>query len=201
MARTLGYLYGTTAGDWAVASGWIARAKTLLSDLPDSSERGWVALTEGMFAEARAPRRRHFRPALEIGRADGGCRPDVRHPVLPRRQPGARRPRRGGHGAARRGAGRGRGRRRRGLHRASRRSSASCSPPASTPTTCAVRSSGSGSARRSPNGAGCRRCRAYCRTHYGGILTAAGRWPEADAALTEAVACGRSAAAPLKAGA
>ena len=24
---------------------------------------------------------------------------------------------------------------------------------------------------------------AFCRTHYGGILTAAGRWPEADAAL------------------
>ena len=28
---------------------------------------------------------------------------------------------------------------------------------------------------------------AFCRTHYGGVLTAAGRWPEADAALTEAV--------------
>ena len=31
VARTLGYLYGSTAGDWAVASGWISRAKTLLS--------------------------------------------------------------------------------------------------------------------------------------------------------------------------
>ena len=29
---------------------------------------------------------------------------------------------------------------------------------------------------------------AYCHTHYGGVLTAAGRWPEADAALSEAVA-------------
>jgi DNA-binding CsgD family transcriptional regulator len=28
---------------------------------------------------------------------------------------------------------------------------------------------------------------AYCHTHYGGILTAAGRWPEADVALTDAV--------------
>jgi DNA-binding CsgD family transcriptional regulator len=28
---------------------------------------------------------------------------------------------------------------------------------------------------------------AFCRTHYGGVLTAAGRWLEADAALTEAV--------------
>ena len=28
---------------------------------------------------------------------------------------------------------------------------------------------------------------AFCRTHYGGLLTNAGRWPEADVALTEAV--------------
>jgi DNA-binding NarL/FixJ family response regulator len=28
---------------------------------------------------------------------------------------------------------------------------------------------------------------AFCRTHYGGVLTAAGRWSEADAELTEAV--------------
>jgi hypothetical protein len=28
---------------------------------------------------------------------------------------------------------------------------------------------------------------AFCRTHYGGVLTAAGRWAEADVALTEAV--------------
>ncbi len=28
---------------------------------------------------------------------------------------------------------------------------------------------------------------AFCRTHYGGLLTTAGRWPEADTALTEAV--------------
>ena len=28
---------------------------------------------------------------------------------------------------------------------------------------------------------------AFCRTHYGGLLTTAGRWPEAEAALTEAI--------------
>ena len=33
-ARTLGYLHGTTSGDWAIAGGWIARAKTLLVDQP-----------------------------------------------------------------------------------------------------------------------------------------------------------------------
>ena len=28
---------------------------------------------------------------------------------------------------------------------------------------------------------------AFCRTHYGGVLTAAGRWPEAEATLSEAI--------------
>jgi hypothetical protein len=28
---------------------------------------------------------------------------------------------------------------------------------------------------------------AFCRTHYGGIMTVAGHWPEADAALTDAI--------------
>ena len=42
---------------------------------------------------------------------------------------------------------------------------------------------------------------AYCHTHFGGVMTAAGRWPEADAALTDGIrlwALGRRA---LKAGA
>ena len=42
---------------------------------------------------------------------------------------------------------------------------------------------------------------AYCRTHYGGILTAAGRWPEADATLTEAVRLWALGRRSLKAGA
>ena len=28
---------------------------------------------------------------------------------------------------------------------------------------------------------------AYCHTHFGGVMTAAGRWPEAEAALTDAI--------------
>ena len=47
MARTLGYLYGTTAGDWAVAGGWIARAKTLLSDLPTVERAGMGGADRG----------------------------------------------------------------------------------------------------------------------------------------------------------
>ena len=47
VARTLGYMYGTTAGDWAVAGGWIARAKTLLSDLPTVERTGMGGADRG----------------------------------------------------------------------------------------------------------------------------------------------------------
>src|SRR4051794_16772548 len=60
VARTLAYMHGTTSGDWAVAGGWIGRAKTLLADSPGSSERGWVALTEGMFEPDRAKKQATF---------------------------------------------------------------------------------------------------------------------------------------------
>ena len=58
----------STSGDWAVAGGWLARAKTLLADQPGSSERGWVALTEGMFEANRAKKEAAFQQAVEIGR-------------------------------------------------------------------------------------------------------------------------------------
>jgi DNA-binding CsgD family transcriptional regulator len=69
VARTLGGMHGSTGGDWAVANGWIGRAKTLLSDHPGTSEPGWVALTEGMFAPRRADKDGAFLRALEVGRA------------------------------------------------------------------------------------------------------------------------------------
>lgn len=58
VARILGGVWGTGIGDWAVAGGWVARAKTLLSDQPTSGECGWVALTEGMFTDGRTPQAR-----------------------------------------------------------------------------------------------------------------------------------------------
>ena len=42
---------------------------------------------------------------------------------------------------------------------------------------------------------------AYCRTHFGGVMTAAGRWPEADAALTDAIRLWALGRRTLKAGA
>ena len=57
-ARTLGCMHATVAGDWAVASGWIARAQTLAASAAGSSESGWVALNIGMFEGDRLGRKR-----------------------------------------------------------------------------------------------------------------------------------------------
>ena len=69
MARTLGYLYGSTAG--RLGGGRAAGSpgpRPCSTTRPTSSERGWVALTEGMFAADRQAKEEAFRSALEVGR-------------------------------------------------------------------------------------------------------------------------------------
>jgi DNA-binding CsgD family transcriptional regulator len=200
VARTLAYLYGSAAGDWAVASGWIARAKTLLSELPDSSERGWVALTEGMFAAERHAKNEAFGTALQIGRSTG----DADLIFATSSYLGA------------------------SLVHADRVEEGMVLLDEALAAVaggdvedfvvveeifCQLFSAceyardvqraeqwiriGEQIAERRNLPA----VSAYCRTHYGGILTAAGRWPEADAALTEAVRLWALGRRTLKAGA
>lgn len=71
VARTLAGLYGTIVGDWAVMNGWLSRAKTLMGGDPDSREQGWVALTRGMFEPDRAIKNEMFAMALTAARAAG----------------------------------------------------------------------------------------------------------------------------------
>jgi DNA-binding NarL/FixJ family response regulator len=70
-ARNLGYMHGAVMGDRAVMSGWLARAQTLLGDAADSSEAGWVALSVGMFAGDRGLREARLRDALGLARRHG----------------------------------------------------------------------------------------------------------------------------------
>ena len=200
VARTLGYMYGTTAGDWAVASGWIARAKTLLSELPQSSERGWVALTEGMFAEARAKKETAFHTAIEIGRETE----DPHLTFATMSYLGASLV----HGD----------RTEEGMALLDEALAAVAGGEVEDfiiieEIFCQLFSAcehaqdvqraeqwirvGEQIAERRRLPA----VSAYCRTHYGGILTAAGRWPEADVALTEAVRLWALGKRSLKAGA
>jgi DNA-binding NarL/FixJ family response regulator len=185
-ARTLGYLYGSTAGDWAVASGWIARAKTILSDLPETSERGWVALTEGMFEGKRVQKETTLRTGVEVGRQTGDA--DLTFAAL-----------------AYLGASLVHGdRAEEGMVLLDEALAAVVGGEVENfiiveEIFCQLFSAcehardvqraeqwirvGEQLAQRRNLPA----VSAYCCTHYGGILTAAGRWPEADLALTEAV--------------
>ena len=71
VARTLAYMYGSVVGDAAVMAGWMARAQTLLSETGDSPEWGWVALNRGMFEPDRARKEQLFRDAFAIARQTG----------------------------------------------------------------------------------------------------------------------------------
>jgi DNA-binding NarL/FixJ family response regulator len=187
-------------GDWAVAGGWISRAKTLLSELPQSSERGWVALTEGMFAQARAKKETAFHTAIEIGRETQD--PHLTFATMSYLGASLVHGDRTEEGMAL-------------LDEALAAVAGGevedfiiieeifCQLFSACEHAQDVRRAeqwirvGEQIAER-------RRLPAvttYCRTHYGGILTAAGRWPEADAALTEAVRLWALGKRTLKAGA
>jgi hypothetical protein len=61
-------LYGTIVGDGAVMSGWLARAQRLLLGTVDSPEAGWVSLNIGMFEGDRTRKEERFREALASAR-------------------------------------------------------------------------------------------------------------------------------------
>jgi DNA-binding CsgD family transcriptional regulator/Tfp pilus assembly protein PilF len=186
VARSLCCMYGTVMGDWAVAGGWMARAQTLIADEAAASERGWVALNLGMFNGDRVAKDRHFRNALAAARDLGDT--DLEFVSL-----------------AYLGASL--------VHSDSTEEGMVLLDEALAAVAgsevddffvleeifCQLFSAcehahdvgradqwiriGEGIAERRNLPA----VSAFCRTHYGGVLTAAGRWPEADATLTEAV--------------
>jgi DNA-binding CsgD family transcriptional regulator len=199
-ARTLGGMVGTTTGSWAVASGWVARAKSLISESPDDIERGWVALTEGMFEDDRAAKERAFASALHVGR-------ETRDPNLTFAS------------TAYLGASMVHGdRTEEGMVLLDEALAAVVGGEVDEFTVIEeifcqlfaacehaqdvwraeqwIRVGEDVATRRKLPAVS-----AYCRTHYGGILTAAGRWAEADAALTEAVRLWALGGRTLKTGA
>jgi DNA-binding CsgD family transcriptional regulator len=72
VARTVAWLHLNVSGDWAVAHGWLARARSVLLEAPDNtSERGWAELFGAMYSSDHRTRERGFRAAIEIGRRAG----------------------------------------------------------------------------------------------------------------------------------
>jgi DNA-binding NarL/FixJ family response regulator len=186
VARTLSCMHLVIAGDRAVAAGWLARAQTLLAGVDDSSERGGVALNIGMFEGDRARKEEHFRAALAVARRFHDT--DLEFVTL-----------------AYLGA---------SLVHADRTEEgmvlldealaavagsevddffvleeifcqlfAACEHAHDVTRADQWIRIGESIAERRRLPA----VSAFCRTHYGGVLTDAGRWPEADATLTEAI--------------
>jgi DNA-binding NarL/FixJ family response regulator len=186
VARTLGYMYLSVEGDRAVASGWLSRAQTLLAQTTDSPERGWVALNIAMFEGDRGRKEELFREALELAR--GSADTDLEFVTI-----------------AYLGA---------SLVHADRTEEgmtlldealaavagsevddflvleeifcqlfSACEHAHDVARADQWIRIGEAIAERRQLPS----VSAFCRTHYGGVLTAAGRWPEADTALTEAV--------------
>ncbi len=71
-ARILGWLHGNVNGAWAVTSGWTSRACALLSEEPDdSAEHGWLLVMRAP-SEPDAPRQEEMcRHALALARRHG----------------------------------------------------------------------------------------------------------------------------------
>lgn len=64
VARTLAFMYLSIIGDRAVMQGWFARAVSLLADEGPCPETGWVSLNKGMFEADRVVKEQHYRDAL-----------------------------------------------------------------------------------------------------------------------------------------
>lgn len=71
VARTVASIHLMILGEPSAGRGWLARAQTLLSGAPASPETGWVALDLGMFEADRARKESFYRDALDVARRFG----------------------------------------------------------------------------------------------------------------------------------
>jgi DNA-binding NarL/FixJ family response regulator len=186
VARTLGFMYGSVVGDTAVMNGWLARAQTLLGDAPASPAGGWVALSLGMFEGDRERKEERLREALEVARGFGDV--DLECSTLAYLGASLVHADRTEEGmvlldeALAAVAG--------GevddflvLQEVFCQLFSACEHAHDVTRADQWIRIGEAIAERRKLPA----VSAFCQTHYGGVLTAAGRWPEAEAALIEAV--------------
>ncbi|MEX2294150.1 MAG: LuxR C-terminal-related transcriptional regulator [Acidimicrobiales bacterium] len=68
VAQRLSYMHGMIRGDRAVMNGWLARAETLMDGAEHTVAAGWAAFSKGLFEDDPDRRERLFRDALESAR-------------------------------------------------------------------------------------------------------------------------------------
>jgi DNA-binding NarL/FixJ family response regulator len=80
-ARMVGWITGNVLGDWAVQNGWWARARTILEQGgPDGPEHGWVLIIDAMAEPDPHLGETLFREAITMGRRFGN--PDIEFDAL-----------------------------------------------------------------------------------------------------------------------
>ncbi len=182
-ARTVSWITGNVLGDWAVQSGWLGRARSVLAEVgEDSPEHGWALILQAFAEPDPVAREVLLRDAIAIGRRLGD--PDVEFEAI----------------VCLGGVFLMAGRVEEGLVLIDEALAAACAGELAEIATvdsifclffwaCELvndvpradqwmRRAAELMQRRNVAGA-------YCRAHYGGILTAAGRWDEAEAQLVE----------------
>jgi DNA-binding CsgD family transcriptional regulator len=70
-ARLLGFLHGTFHGNFAVAGGWIGRAESMLEGVEECAAHGWLALDHAPLSQDAAEREQCALSALAIARRFG----------------------------------------------------------------------------------------------------------------------------------
>src|SRR5215207_8742990 len=70
-ARWLAFLHGTFHGNFAVASGWMARAERMLEGVEDCAAHGWLILDRAPFSRDASEREQCAASALAIARRFG----------------------------------------------------------------------------------------------------------------------------------
>jgi tetratricopeptide (TPR) repeat protein len=183
-ARTAAWITGNVLGDWAVRSGWLARARSILEEAgEDRPEYGWVLIIKAFSEPDAHVREAVLREAIAIGRRFGD--PDIEFLALAYL---------GGLLVMT-------DRVQEGLVLSDEALAAACAGELTELATVDEIFCGLLWACELVNDvpradqwmrAATERMQrsnvvaAFCRAHYGGILTAAGRWQEAEAQLLEA---------------
>jgi DNA-binding CsgD family transcriptional regulator len=186
-ARTLGWFHGSVYGDWAVYRGWVAKAVSLLERAgADSNEHGWVLLAEAQAGGDLDVQQRLYEEAIATARrcqdGDLECEALAALGIMLAFS----------------------GQVTEGMTRLDESLAAICAGEVDDLSvvegvfcglfTACERTNDVGRAEQWLRAAddyvrrrGFAAVGGYCRAYYGGILTAAGRWAEAEAELTSAL--------------
>ena len=71
VARWLAFLHGTFHGNFSVASGWMARAESVLEGVEECAAHGWLILDQAPFSRDAEERAKYAASALAIARRFG----------------------------------------------------------------------------------------------------------------------------------